>query len=180
MHEPLPVGTIIAGTTDQLDPRGAEQHELFRDYETRSRLKLKSVGTYRYAAAPDTEVICCAYAVDGEPVKLWLPGDAVPAEFIEAANNPNWTVVAHGDHFESAIEHYIMAPRFGFAIIPAERHACTMAMALAFGLPARLSSAADALELRQSQGRRRRATNATNVEAAARSARRGSKTNLLV
>jgi hypothetical protein len=110
MHEHLPVGTIIAGTTEQLGLRGAEHHELFRDYETRSRLKLKSVGTYRYAAAPDTEVICCAYVVDDEPVKLWQPGDAVPAEFIEAANNPNWTVVAHGDHFESAIEHYIMAP----------------------------------------------------------------------
>ena len=86
-------------------------------------------------------------SVDGEPVKLWLPGDAVPAEFIEAANNPNWTVVAHGDHFESAIEHHIIAPCFCFPIIPAERHACTMAMALACGLPARLSAAADALEL---------------------------------
>jgi DNA polymerase len=36
-----------------------------------------------------------------------------------------------------------MAPRFGFPIIPAERHACTMAMALALGL----SAAADVLEL---------------------------------
>jgi DNA polymerase len=147
MHEPPPVGTIIAGTTEQLGLRAVKQHELFRDYETRSRLRLKSVGTYRYAADPVTEVICCAFAVDDEPVKLWLPGDEVPVEFVEAANNPNWTVVAHGDHFESAIEHHIIAPCFCFPIIPAERHACTMAMALACGLPARLSAAADALEL---------------------------------
>jgi DNA polymerase len=148
MHKPPPVGTTsIADTAEQPGPHGAEQHVLFRDYETHSRLKLKSVGTHRYAAAADTGVTCCDYAVGDEPVKLWQPGDAIPVEFVEAANNPHWTAVAHGDHFESAIERHIMASRFGFPIIPAERHACTMAMALAFGLPARLSAAADTLEL---------------------------------
>ena len=41
----------------------------------------------------------------------------------------------------------MLAPRFGWPLIPLERHRCTMAMALAAGLPARLSAAADALEL---------------------------------
>ena len=40
-----------------------------------------------------------------------------------------------------------MAPRFGWPVIPLERHHCTMTMAAAVGLPARLSAAADALEL---------------------------------
>ena len=40
-----------------------------------------------------------------------------------------------------------MAPRFGWPLVPLERHRCTMAMALALGLPAKLSAAADALEL---------------------------------
>ena len=123
------------------------RHVLHRDYETRSRLVLKSVGTHRYAADPSTEVLCCAYAVDHEPVQLWIPGDPVPPEFIEAADNPSWVVAAHGDHFESAIERHIMAPRFGWPEIPLERHRCTMTMAAAVGLPARLSAAADALEL---------------------------------
>ena len=107
----------------------------------------KSVGAHRYAADPSTEVLCCAYAVDDEPVQLWTPGDPVPPEFIEAAINPSWIVAAHNDAFETAIEQHILAPRYGWPLIPLERHRCTMAMALAAGLPARLSAVADALEL---------------------------------
>jgi DNA polymerase len=120
---------------------------LHRDYEARSRLLLKLVGTHRYAADASTEVLSCAYAVDDQPEQLWTPGDPVPPEHVEAANNPNWIAAAHGDHFETAIERYIMAPRFGWPEIPLERHVCTMARALAHGLPARLSAVADALEL---------------------------------
>ena len=135
-----------------LDQLGAHDsrhvlHHLHRDYETRSRLALKSVGSDRYAADPSTEVLCCAYALDRGPVQSWIPGDQVPPEFIHAANNPSWNVAAHGDHFELAIEHHKMGPLFGWPEIPLERHVCTMAAALAVGLPARLSSAADALEL---------------------------------
>ena len=66
-------------------------HVLHRDYETRSRCVLKSAGAYRYAADPRTTVLCAAYTVDDDPVKLWTPGDPVPPEFIEAARNPTWT-----------------------------------------------------------------------------------------
>ena len=120
---------------------------LHRDYETRSRAILKNVGTHRYAADPSTEILCVAFAVDDDPVQLWIPGNPVPPEFIEAAHDPRWIVVAHGDHFETAIEQHVLAPRYGWPLIPIERHRCTMAMSLAAGLPARLSAAADALEL---------------------------------
>ena len=122
-------------------------HVLHRDYETRSQMILKSVGSYRYAADPSTEVLCCAYAVDDGPVQLWRPDDPVPTEFVEAAQNPSWIVAAHGGAFEAAIETEIMSPRHGWPVIPIERHRCTQAMCLALGLPARLSAAADALEL---------------------------------
>jgi DNA polymerase len=92
-------------------------------------------------------MLCGAFAVDDGPVQLWTPGDPIPPEFIEAANNPDWIVAAHGDHFETAIERYIMAPWFGWPEIPITRHHCTMAMAAAVGLPARLSVLADTLEL---------------------------------
>jgi hypothetical protein len=36
-------------------------------------------------------------------VKLWVPGDLIPPEFIEAARNTNWSVAAHNDAFETAI-----------------------------------------------------------------------------
>ena len=129
----------------QIRPR--PWHVLHRDYETRGRVILKKVGTHRYAADPRTEILCVAYAVDDDPVQLWIPGNPVPPEFIEAAHNPRWVLAAHGDHFETAIEQHVLAPRYGWPLIPLERHRCTMAMALAAGLPARLSAAADALEL---------------------------------
>ena len=122
-------------------------HVLHRDYETRSRVRLQSAGVHRYAADPGTEVLCCAYAIDDDLVRLWTPGDGVPPEFIEATSDPNWVVVAHNDAFETAIEQHVLHPRYGWPLIPLERHRCTMAMALAAGLPGRLSAVADALEL---------------------------------
>jgi DNA polymerase len=122
-------------------------HVLHRDYETRSQVQLKSVGVHRYAADPSTEVLCAAYAIDDEPVRPWTPGDPIPAEWIGAASNPNWVVAAHNDAFETAIEQRLLHPRYGWPLIPLDRHRCTMAMALAAGLPARLGAVADALEL---------------------------------
>jgi DNA polymerase len=141
MHEPRPLRTVEATDVSHA------QHVLHRDYETRGTAVLQVTGSFKYVGHPDTEVLCCAFAVDDEPVQLWTPGDPVPPEFIEAANNPNWNIVAHGDHFETAIERHIMAPRFGWLEVPLNRHVCTMSMSLALSLPARLSAAADALEL---------------------------------
>src|SRR5271166_1459565 len=140
MHEPLSLRTVPAADVPRV------QHVLHRDYETRSRVVLKVVGAHRYAADPSTEVLCCAYAVDNDPVQLWRPGDPVPIEFVEAAQNPSWIVVSHNDAFEDAIERHVLGPCFVWPLIPIERYCCTMMMSLAHGLPARLSAVADALE----------------------------------
>jgi DNA polymerase len=123
-------------------------HVLFRDYETRGVLPLDKVGAHRYAADPRTEPLCCAFAVDNQPVKLWTPGDAVPVEFREAAANPNWIVVAHNASFEIAIEE-LLASRYGWPLIPLIRQRCTLAMASALALPGKLEKLADVLELSQ-------------------------------
>jgi DNA polymerase len=122
---------------------------LHRDFESRSPLDLKAVGVHVYAADPRTSVLCCAYAVDDGPVKLWTPGQPVPPEFVEAASNPNWIAVAHGASFEMTIEQHIMAPRYGWPLIPIERQHCTQARAMALALPAKLEAVAQALELEQ-------------------------------
>ena len=122
-------------------------HTLYRDYETRSRVDLRKVGVQKYAADPATEVLCAAYTADDGPVQLWRPGDPVPPEFFEAAANPTWVVAAHNDAFEAAIEQHVLHARYGWPLIPLERHVCTQAMCLALGLPARLGAVADALEL---------------------------------
>jgi DNA polymerase len=120
---------------------------LHRDCETRSRAILKTIGAQRYAADPSTEILGICYAADSDPIKLWRPGDPVPNEFVLAAQNPNWVVAAFNDAFETAIEKSIMSVRYGWPVVPIERHRCTQTMCLALGLPARLSAAADALEL---------------------------------
>jgi DNA polymerase len=123
------------------------QHVLHRDYETRGVLQLPKVGAYRYAAHPQTSIICIAYAVDDQAVRLWLPGNPLPPEFIEAEQNSDWLVCAHNDLFETAIESLLLHPRYGWPLIPIERHRCTQAQALAHALPGKLELAARALRL---------------------------------
>jgi len=80
-------------------------------------------------------------------VNIWLPGRPIPPEFLVAANDPNWHVVAHNDSFEAAIEERVLAPRYGWPVIPIERDRCTMAAALAAALPGKLENVAEALDL---------------------------------
>jgi DNA polymerase bacteriophage-type len=131
----------------QFSWRDDAAHLLFRDYETRGVLPLDKVGVHPYAAHAQTEVLCCAFAVDDQPVKLWTPDDAIPAEFREAAANPNWIVVAHNASFEIAIEELLLGSRYGWPLISLERQRCTLAMASALALPGKLEKLADVLEL---------------------------------
>ena len=126
-----------------------------------------AVGAHRYAADQRTEVLCCAYAVDDEPVQLWTPGDPVPPEFIEAAADPPGSCARTMMHFETAIEQHILAPRFGWPVIPLERHRCTMAVALAAGIAGAVERSSRCARARQPQRCRRRAADASDVEAAA-------------
>src|SRR5215468_1812229 len=138
---------IVQTRSNSASRQDALPHVLHRDYETRSQAIIKTVGTYKYATDPSTTALCAAFAIDDGPVQLWTPGDPVPAEFIEAATNPAWIVSAHGAHFEDTIERHVLHTRFGWPVFPVEKQRCTQAMALAVGLPARLSTVAIALEL---------------------------------
>ena len=148
MPPALPQSAAVRPPRPVIAPRNSGPHVLHRDYETRGVRVLGKVGVHRYADDPRTEVLCCAYAVDNEPVQFWLPGDPVPPEFHEAATNPNWIAVAHNAAFEMAIERHILGPRFGWPLIPVERQRCTMVMALALSLPAKLENVAHSCELR--------------------------------
>jgi DNA polymerase len=117
---------------------------LIRDYETKSQLNLAKVGIHVYAADPSTEILCMAYCIDDEPIKIWHPGDPIPREFKEAEH-----AVAHNAAFEMAIERSIMGPRYKFPIIPVDRNICTMTEALAMALPGKLELCAKALGLEE-------------------------------
>jgi DNA polymerase bacteriophage-type len=117
------------------------------DFETRSAADLEAVGAYQYASHPSSDVWCCAYSVDAGEVKLWRRGDPVPKEFVEATRNPEWTFAAHNLAFERLIVRDIMAPRYGWPLLPDERLCCTMARALSLALPGKLENVAKALGL---------------------------------
>ena len=123
-------------------------HELFWDIETRSAESLVSVGAWRYAGAPSTGVWCICYAVDDGEVETWMPGEPVPAPFLDVAANPHdWRTIAHNMEFERAILERILVPQYGFPPIPIAAQHCSQALALANGYPADLDKCARALEL---------------------------------
>jgi DNA polymerase bacteriophage-type len=132
-------------------------HILVRDIETRGTLPLKFVGIDQYARHQNTSVLCVGFAVDDEPARLWVPGDPIPKEFHEAEANPDWLSVAHNSAFERAIEEHVLAQKYNWPIAPLSRNRDTMSMALACGLPGKLSTLADVLELahRKNQGGQR-------------------------
>jgi DNA polymerase bacteriophage-type len=116
------------------------------DIETRSTVRLETVGAWHYAAAPATEILCVGFAVDNAEPQIWTPGDPIPAAFL-AARDPNWIIVAHNFEFERAIATRILTPRYGWPEIPITQQRCTMAMALSNALPGALDNAAAALQL---------------------------------
>lgn len=125
---------------------------LHRDYETRSAVDLRKVGTHRYAEDPSTDVILAVFipkyegGVLGEPVK-WYRGQAVPAIVAQAAAQ-RVVFSGHNAAFEQAIDREIMGPRYGFPIIPDEQVDCTLARAAIMGLPQALGQCCKALRLK--------------------------------
>jgi DNA polymerase len=121
--------------------------EAIVDVETRSAVKLGKVGASRYAEHPTTDVRCVALALDDGPVRLWFPGDPLPAEVTEAT-----TWIAHNVFFERCIFRHILVPRYGWPDIPIESWRCTMAAALAMGLPRQARAAGRGSQPGTSQG----------------------------
>ena len=127
MHSPIVALREIGAS----DAAPAARHVLHFDIETRSPALLKNIGAHRYAADLRTEILCAAYAANQEPIKLWLPGDPVPPEFVKVAHDPHWMMCAHNAVFEMAVVQRILEPRHGFPPIPPEKFICTMTAALA-------------------------------------------------
>ena len=122
---------------------------VYLDFETRSRADLPTVGAYRYACDPSTEVLMAAVTAEGEdsPVHLWvnpkyetegMVSDPKALELLSKAD----LVYAHNAPFEHAI---VWGTKF--ADIRIDQWRCTAAMARMAGLPDSLSKCAEALGL---------------------------------
>ncbi|MEO5346867.1 MAG: DNA polymerase [Magnetococcus sp. YQC-9] len=119
---------------------------LHLDLETRATADLKKVGVFTYAAHPQTDIWCAAFAVDDGPVQVWTPGMPCPEE-IETAVLFGWTIMAHNAQFEQTLWAGVLSPRYGWPEPDHKQWQCTMAMALAMSLPAALGDAAAAVGL---------------------------------
>jgi DNA polymerase len=112
--------------------------KILLDFETKSRIDIKSAGAGKYCMDPSTEIICFAYAIDDRPV-IGVWGDRYPAIFDDLIRK-GAVFSAYNSFFEMMIwKHKWRRP------LPPFRD--TMAKVCAHGLPWPLGKAALALQI---------------------------------
>ena len=100
------------------------------DIETFSSENLTKCGVYRYAEAPDFEVLLFGYSADGAPVKVvdLAAGETIPADVRSALTDPAVTKWAFNAQFERVcLSRYLGYPT-GQYLDPSSWH-CTMVWA---------------------------------------------------
>lgn len=132
-------------------------HKLHLDFETRSRVDLSKIGSYKYSRHYSTSVLCAAYAVDEEPVKL-IPFEdwnnaydgtysSALEELYDYANSRDYTFCAHNSMFERCMWNHLLARYCSAPRIPLTRWRCTLAKGAYYSLPKSLDNLARALNV---------------------------------
>lgn len=122
--------------------------EMHVDIETYSSADLAEVGVYRYAEAPDFQVLLIGYSIDDGPVMVHdctEPG-CWPRDFLWALTNPDVVKVAYNANFERTCLAAELEEE-----LPPEQWRDTMINALEHGLPGSLAAAGTALGLPEEQ-----------------------------
>ena len=116
------------------------------DLETYSSAPLPKCGVYRYADAPDFEILLFSYAYDDGPVRTidLACGEQLPADILSALEDPQVIKVAYNAQFERVC----LSRYLGHWLDP-HQWRCTAVMASYLTLPARLADVAVALKLTQ-------------------------------
>lgn len=117
------------------------------DFETRSACDLIKEGGYRYYTDNTTEVICAAYSINDEPIKLWVPGMDYPFP-------DDITIQAWNANFERGIWQYVCTNEYGWPKKRVEDFICTAALSRTNGLPGKLADAGMALHVDIQKSRR--------------------------
>lgn len=118
------------------------------DIETYSSADLAKTGVYRYAEAPDFEVLLIGYSFDEGPVQVHdctLP-ECWPRDLMDALTDPDVTKYAYNAAFERTCLSRALEEE-----LPPEQWKDTMIMALECGLPGSLAAAGTALGLPEEQ-----------------------------
>ena len=109
------------------------------DIETYSSVDLAKSGVYRYAEAPDFEIILFGYSVDAGPVQVvdLASGEAIPQEIQSAILDSKVMKWA----FNAQFERVCLSKYFGVWLEP-DSWRCTMVWSAYLGLPLSLEGAA--------------------------------------
>jgi DNA polymerase len=125
---------------------------LFLDLETYSSENLNKCGVYRYAEAPDFEILLLGYSIDGGKVHVidLASGEDIPTEIMEALTNGSILKFAHNAQFERVslsrwLEKQGIKPNLGdreSRFLDPSSWRCTMVWSAYLGLPLSLEGAA--------------------------------------
>lgn len=128
------------------------------DFETRSLVDVKEVGSFKYSEDPSTSPLCLCVTVDDEEVftitrddfdSIITPNIQRVSELAEDKNN---IFKAHNSLFEYCIWNNILHKRMGFPPLwDLKRWDCTAAKAATHALPRALGACAEALRLSENK-----------------------------
>ena len=118
------------------------------DFETFSRVKLKTSGLHNYATDESTGVHCMSYGPDPEHIKTWFEGEPFP-EDLAAHIAQGGIITAWNAAFELAIWNLCCVKKYGWLPLPIRQVRCSMVRAYAMALPGALDDAAPALGVDQ-------------------------------
>lgn len=113
---------------------------LWIDFETRSTVDLKTVGSHRYNLDPTTEVLLCAYAFNGDPVRV-VTADEIPDEVLNAIEDNTVLKIAHNAEFDMCVAKYVLHLEITWG-----NWFDTAYQAAYYGLPRKLAELADVLK----------------------------------
>ena len=120
-------------------------HHLSVDIETKSSVDIGKAGAYKYAQAPDFQILLFAFQLDDSLVEVidLAQEEELPADVLDSLSDP--AVVKHA--YNAAFEWYCLN-RAGY-ITPLEQWRCTMAHGLYCGYTAGLDATGKAVGLPQ-------------------------------
>jgi DNA polymerase bacteriophage-type len=127
---------------------GGSVTTLWLDFETRSTLNIKYVGTDRYVRDDSTEVLMLAWAIDDGEVNIWVPivGEPMPQALHKALIDKTVKKSAWNYGFERGV----LAHRLGYQTDREEWHDPSV-LAGYMSLPIGLDRASKALNLNESE-----------------------------
>ena len=118
------------------------------DIETFSSANLSKCGVYRYAEAPDFEILLFGYSVDGDEVRVidLASGEEIPEEIMAALTDKNVTKWAFNAQFERVCLSRFLEFPTGKYLEP-EQWRCSMVWSAYMGLPLSLEGVGAVLGL---------------------------------